>query len=752
MRKSILSVQGMTCGACVSRVERALARVEGVEQVAVNLATRSATVEYRDGDVSVSALLEVIEKAGYKAREVSERNEQGVFGQDHEEERQYRRLKGKLLVSGLLGAIIMAASMRPAWSPLSRLPEGQQHLILLFLTTPVLFWGGAQFFRGMVSSLRHGSADMNTLIALGTSAAYLYSAAVTFFPNFFFRAGSGTEVYYDTTAMIIVLILLGRTLETRARGQTSQAIVKLMGLRAKTARVFREGQEIDVPVEEVRVGDLVLVRPGEKIPVDGIVMEGRSAVDESMITGESLPVAKGPGDQLIGATLNKLGSFHFRATKVGKETALAQIIRLVEEAQGSKAPIQRLADLVAAYFVPAVIGISLVTFLSWEFLAPSASFSRALLSSVAVLIIACPCALGLATPTAIMVGTGKGAEHGILIRGGESLEMAHRLEVIVFDKTGTLTEGSPVVTDIRPQPGLSSEELLRLAASAERGSEHSLGEALVAAARQKGLTLEEPLDFLAIAGQGVRARVDGKGILLGNEKLMQEERVDLGNWEKEAQELAEEGKTPIYLAEARKVVGLFGVADTLKPHSVEAVQRLQALGVEVVMLTGDHRHTARAISRMAGIDCFIAEVSPEEKVSFIKKLQSEGKIVAMVGDGINDAPALAQAHVGIALGTGTDVAMEAADITLIRGDLRGVVAAIELSRKILRVIKGNLFWAFAYNVASIPIAAGLLYPLWGITLNPMIASAAMSFSSLSVVINSLRLKRFNLKRSNPCPS
>jgi Cu+-exporting ATPase len=585
---------------------------------------------------------------------------------------------------------------------------------------------------------------MNTLITVGTSAAYFYSVAATLFPSVFEAAGMKAEVYFDTSALIIVLIILGRLLEARAKGQTSEAIRKLARLQPKTARVVREGKEMDLPVEEVLPDDIVVVRPGERIPVDGIVVEGRSAVDESMITGESLPVKKEPEDEVIGATINKTGSFKFRATRVGKDTALAQIIRLVHEAQGSKAPIQRLADVISGYFVPIVISIAIATFVVWFNFGPSPALTFALLNFVGVMIIACPCALGLATPTAVMVGTGKGAENGILIKGGESLETAHKLNIIVFDKTGTLTKGEPEVTDTVAVTGFSEEDVLRLAASAEKVSEHPLGEAVVRSAVGRKLLLQDPQDFKAIEGHGIEAVVEEVRVLLGNRKLMNDRGIDVKDLELKAAQFCAEAKTPIYISFDGKAAGLLAVSDSLKETSRRAVERLKKLGLEVVMLTGDNRSTAEAIAAKAGIEKAIAEVLPEDKVDVIKGLQAGGRKVAMVGDGINDAPALAQADVGIAIGTGTDVAMEASDITLIKGDLNGVAAAIELSQKTIRVIKQNLFWAFFYNTAGIPVAAGILYPFFGLLLNPILASVAMAFSSVSVVSNSLRLRRVRL--------
>jgi Cu+-exporting ATPase len=614
------------------------------------------------------------------------------------------------------------------------------YFVLWILDTPVQFWIGWQFYQGAWGALRHGSANMNTLIAVGTSAAYLFSVAATLFPAFFRAGGIEPQVYFDTSAMIIVLILFGRWLEARAKGRASEAIRKLAELQPKTARVIREGKELDLPIKEVKIGDTVVVRPGEKIPVDGIITRGHSSVDESMVTGESMPVAKAAGDEVIGATLNKTGSFAFDATRVGKGTVLAQIIQMVRDAQGRKAHIQRLADVIAGYFVPVVIGIALLTFLIWMLFGPQPRLTFALLNFVAVMIIACPCALGLATPTAILVGTGKGAEKGILIKGGESLETAHKLDVIVFDKTGTLTQGQPVVTDVFTEDGITRDELLRLAGSAEKASEHPLGEAIVRAAEEREIPLASSSHFQALEGQGVEAEVEGRGVLLGKARLMQDRGLDVASWQDREDRLADEGKTPIYAALGDRVLGLLAVSDALKQGSSQAIERLKAMGLEVVMLTGDNRKTAETIARQAGIQRVYPEVLPQDKVEVVRGLQAGGSRVAMVGDGINDAPALAQADVGIALGTGTDVAMEAADITLIKGDLEGVADAIQLSRRTIRTIKQNLFWAFFYNTAGIPIAAGILYPFFGILLSPIFAAVAMAFSSVSVVSNSLRLR------------
>ena len=758
VEKVTIPISGISCATCVATIEEALRRSPGVVLATVNFATNAATVEFAPVAATVADLRRTIREAGYEPLEAAE----GSALADHEKtarEREIRALKRKLAVGIVLSVPIVLGSMRH-WLPW--VPEILQNFWALWaLTTPVQFWVGAQFYRGAWAALRHRTSDMNTLIAVGTSAAYFYSLAMTIAPDFFRARGITPAVHYETAAVIITLILLGRLLEAIAKGRTSEAIRRLMGLQSKSARVLRDGEETDVPLDEVRIGDRVVVRPGEKIPVDGIVREGVSAVDESMLTGESLPVEKRPGDGVIGATLNKTGTFRFEATKIGKETVLAQIIRLVEEAQGSKAPIQRLADRVAGVFVPTVIGIAVLTFLVWLAVGPRPPFLFAMLNFVAVLIIACPCALGLATPTAIMVGTGKGAELGILIRNGASLETTHKVTTVVFDKTGTLTKGEPEVTDIlraasrelraetdEPRAaieeprGVSAEELLRVAASLERGSEHPLGEAIVTRAKKQGLTLSEVTEFEAVPGLGVRGRVDGRTVLLGNARFLAESGFDVHSLAPAADELAAQGKTPMFVAMDGRAAGLIAVADTLKERSVEAIQALRRLGLELVMITGDNRRTAAAIATQVGIDRVLAEVLPEQKAGEIRKLQAEGKIVAMVGDGINDAPALAQADVGIAIGTGTDVAMEASDITLIRGDLTSVVTAIELSKRTIRTIRQNLFWAFLYNVLGIPIAAGVLYPFTGLLLDPMIGSAAMALSSVSVVSNSLRLRRF----------
>jgi Cu+-exporting ATPase len=738
-----LPVRGMSCASCVEKVQTALKNVPGVVKASVNFATEKATVEYLPAQVTTRDLAKAVHDAGYELLEPTE-GEDVVDKERQAREAEVRRLRNKFIVGLILvvPVLLLANLHMLGLSHLIALKGQTNFLIQLILQTPVQFWVGWQFYRGAWAAARHKTTDMNTLIAVGTSAAYLYSVVAIFFPHLFAAKGLAAGVYFDTAGAIVVLILLGRLLEARAKGHTSEAIKKLIGLQPKTAIVIRDGAEQEIPVADVQIDDQIMVRPGERIPVDGVVLEGYSAVDESMVTGESIPVEKQAGAEVIGATINKTGSFKFRATKVGKETMLAQIIRMVEEAQGSKPPIARLADVIASYFVPAVIGAAIVTFIIWYFFGPQPALTYAMLNFVAVMIIACPCAMGLATPTSIMVGTGKGAEQGVLIRGGEALETAHKLDAIILDKTGTITKGEPSVTDIVATDGYKAAEMLRLAASAERGSEHPLGEAILRKAKEDDIKLEEPKDFSAIPGQGIEAIIGGQKVLLGNMTLMKEKGVPVDKIKGKDTAFSEQGKTPMFMAVNGRPAGIIAVADTLKQDSAVAIDALHRLDLEVVMVTGDNKRTADAIAKQIGIDRVLAEVLPQVKAGEVKKLQAEGKRVGMVGDGINDAPALAQADVGIAIGTGTDVAIESSDITLIGGDLKGVVTAIALSKATIRNIKQNLFWAFAYNTILIPVAAGVLFPFFGILLNPIFAAGAMGLSSITVVSNALRLRRF----------
>ena len=742
--KIMIPIKGMTCAVCVEAVQKTLASLDGVVSASVNFASEKAAIEYFPSQTGIRKFRKAIKEAGYEIVE-AEKGENIVEKEQKEREISYRKLKLKVITGALLTfpLFILMQWDNIGLSKIWHIPMQLNFFLQFLIETPVQFWIGWQFYTGAFAAARHRTTNMNTLIAVGTSSAYIYSVAATFFPELFELKGYTAGVYFDTAATIIVLILLGRLFEARAKGQTSEAIKKLIGLQARTALILKDGQEIDIPVEEVEIGDIIIVKPGEKIPVDGVLKEGYSSVDESMVTGESMPTEKNIGDSVIGATINKTGSFRFEATKVGKDTMLSHIIGMVQSAQGSKPPIARMADLIASYFVPAVMSIASLTFIVWYFFGPEPSFTYAVLNFIAVLIIACPCALGLATPTSIMVGTGKGAENGILISSGEALETAHKINTVIFDKTGTLTKGSPEVTDII-KGDLSEEDILLYAASAEKGSEHPLAEAIIKKAKDYRIELKDAGQFKAVPGHGIKSEVNGKVVILGNERFMQDEGIDTGNLKIEAERLSKEGKTPMFLSVDKSASGIIAVSDTLKEESVEAVRSLHSLGIEVVMITGDNKRTGEAIASQAGIDRVLAEVLPEEKANEVKKLQSESRVVAMVGDGINDAPALAQADVGIAIGTGTDVAMEASDITLISGNIKGVVTAIALSKATLRNIKQNLFWAFAYNVILIPVAAGVLFPFFGILLNPMLAAGAMGFSSVTVVSNALRLKRFRV--------
>lgn len=726
--KQTFPIKGMHCASCVRVLEKSLSRVDGVSECVVNLATETASVVYDQKKVTDADLASAVANVGYKAginEELKTEDERSK-----EKKQELRNLRNKVFVALGLGSLIV-------WGSFPGLMEFSPNIlrnfwVQLILAFPVQFWAGLTFYQATIPALRHRTANMDTLVAIGTSVAFSYSAFVTIFPQLLESIGIKPEPYFDVSTIIIGLILLGRYFEAKAKAGTSEAIKKLIGLQAKTARVLRSGKEMDIPIDQVIIGDIIRVRPGEKIPVDGEIIEGVSSIDESMITGESIPVDKSKGDVIVGATINKTGTFLYKATKVGADTMLSQIIKLVTEAQASKAPIQRLVDLISSYFVPLVLMLAILTFMVWYIFGPAPSFLFAMLNMVAVLIIACPCAMGLATPTAIMVGVGKGAEQGILIKDAESLETAHKINTVVFDKTGTLTNGKPVVTDI-------VGDVLQLAASLEKGSEHSLAEAIVKKGETEGVEFIKVKEFKAIAGHGVEGLVDRKRVVLGNRRLMEKEKIKLK--EQDVERLENEGKTVMMLGVDGKLAGLIAVADTLKESAKEGVRKLQSMGIEVVMITGDNLRTANAIARKVGIERVLAEVLPDEKEKEVRKIQTEGKKVAMVGDGINDAPALAVADIGIAMGTGTDVAIESAGITLINKDLTSVGSAIVLSKKTMKTIKLNLFWAFGYNIILIPVAMGVLYPFYGILLNPIFASAAMALSSISVVGNSLLLKK-----------
>ena len=749
LTQETLHLEGMGCAACATTIETVVNKVSGVKNCNVNFALERATIEYDSRVTNLENIEAVITKAGYKAYPLeAENTNQSEDSEQEKRKKRQQELTQKVILGGVISIILMFGGL-PMMTGLSIpfIPHWLHNAWLqLVLSIPVVFWCGKGFYTGAIKALKRRTSDMNTLVALGTGAAFLYSLLATFFPQFFTSQGLKADVYYEAAVVIITLILLGRLLENRARSKTSEAIRKLMGLQAKTARVMRQGEPIDIAVEDVVIGDIILVRPGEKIPVDGTIIEGRSTLDESMITGESIPVEKEVGDEVIGATINKTGSFKFKADKVGKDTTLSQIIKLVEAAQNSKAPIQKIADQVIAWFVPGVMTIAVISFIYWLVFAQN--LSLAMVTTVSVLIIACPCALGLATPTSIMVGTGKGAENGILIKGADSLELAHKIKAIVLDKTGTLTQGKPTVTDYITVDGIVNNNelnILEIAAAIEHHSEHPLAEAIVTYAKSQGISNNLPKveNFEAMGGQGVQGRINEKLVQIGTQKWLEKLGVNTDELIEQAREWKSQAKTTPWIAINGEIKGLFAIADAVKHSSVEAVKKLKKMGLEVIMLTGDNQQTAQAIADEVGIYHLFAEVRPEEKADKIKEIQeSQDKIVAMVGDGINDAPALAQADVGIAIGTGTDVAMSASDITLISGDLQGIVTAIELSRATMKNIRQNLFFAFIYNSLGIPIAAGILYPFFGVLLNPMIAGAAMAFSSVSVVSNALRLRNF----------
>lgn len=737
--KITIAVGGMTCAACVRRVEEALNSVDGVIEANVNLANGHATIIHSVKWGGSDKLKEVIAEHGYEF--LGELKDDLVDPIESSRERELRDLKLKVACGAVLSVIIFFGSMQHWFGFLHIIPRQTMLWAMFVLTAPAVFWVGSRFFTGAVKAARQKTSDMNTLVAVGAFSAYAYSAAATFFPHYFMTAGVMPHVYYDGAAMIVTLILVGRLLEAKAKGKTSVAIKKLMGLRPKTAHLIREGQELEVAVEEVRIGDVLLVKPGGRIPVDGVILSGQSTIDESMLTGESMPVTREIGQKVFAATINKTGSFTFRATGVGAETALAQIIRMVEEAQGSKAPIQRLADKVASVFVPAVFLAAFITFAVWYFVPAQSNFGRALINFISVLVIACPCALGLATPTAIMVGTGLGAQSGILIKGGEALEKIHKLSVVVFDKTGTLTRGEMAVTDILANDGYNNKQIIAYAAALEKNSEHPLAQAIMQRAKEDGITVTAVDKFTALSGMGAKGLFEDKSFLIGNRFFMKSEDIPVDDLDEQADQFALEGKTVVYVASEKNVLGLIALADEPKTSAKPAIERLKSSGLKVVMITGDNAGTAQAIADQLGIERVMADVLPGKKADEIRKLQFAGEVVAMVGDGINDAPALAAADIGIAIGAGTDVAIEASDITLIRDDLLGVPEAINLSLCTMRVIKQNLFWAFFYNVIGIPVAAGALYPFWGILLNPEYAAAAMALSSVSVVSNSLRLRR-----------
>ncbi len=754
-----ICIRGMHCASCVSKIENELKAVPGVLSAEVNLGAEAASITYLSSMVSIPEIRKVIERLGYETvisdapctsdkpgeKEAAEPIDENQLAR----EKEYHTLLKKFIFAGVLSLPVMFFSYPELWGLPEQFQRGHETLRYIWmamglLALPVMFWSGSQFYTGAWAAFKNRAANMHTLIATGITAAWLYSTVAVLYPGIFPQEELADQ-FYDVVFVVVALVVLGMALEIRAKGKSSEAIKKLIGLQPKTARVIRDGKEMDVPVEEVVLDDIILVRPGEKIPVDGVLVEGSSSIDESMITGEAIPVEKRQGDEVIGATINKTGSFKFKATKVGKDTALAQIIEMVQQAQSSKAPIQRVVDTVAGYFVPAVIILSILAFVVWYDFGPQPNLVYALVIFVTTLIIACPCALGLATPISLMVGVGKGAENGILIRSGEALETAQRLNAIILDKTGTITEGKPTLTDVITVGDFKESDVLSLAASVEKASEHPLAEAIVRGAQERSLALTDPENFEAVPGHGVIATVNKRKVVLGNLKMMTKEEIQYAELQQHSQTLADEGKTPMFIAIDGQPAGIIAVADVVKADSRQAIAQLHKMGLEVIMITGDNQRTADAIARQVGVDRVLAEVLPEDKAFNVQKLQQEGKVVAMVGDGINDAPALAQADIGMAIGTGTDVAIEASDITLIKGSLKGVVLAIQLSKATMKNIRQNLFGAFFYNGLGLPIAAGVLYPFFGILLSPMIAGAAMAFSSVTVVTNANRLRRFTPK-------
>ncbi len=754
-----IGIVGMHDASSITQIEEGLKRTSGVLSASVDLATGSAIIKYIPGLADLNKIKNEIKKLGYDTFDTSgvksDKSEDSKAGKEEIDENQaarekeYKTLMKKFIFAAVLALPVIFFSYPTVWNLPEQFQMGSETLRLIWvamsiLSLPVMFWSGSQFYTGAWAGIKNRSANMNTLVATGISAAWLYSFVATYFPGVFPSAELADQ-FFDVIFVVVALVILGMALEIRAKGKSSEAIKKLMGLQAKTARVLRDGNEIDLPVEEVVLDDIIIVRPGEKIPVDGVIVDGSSSIDESMITGEAIPTEKNVNDEVIGSTINKTGSFKFKATKVGKDTTLSQIIKLVEQAQSSKAPIQKIVDKVSGYFVPGVIIIAILTFVVWYVFGPSPTLVYALITFVTVLVIACPCALGIATPISLMVGVGKGAENGILIRSGDALETAQKLDTIVLDKTGTITEGKPSLTDVITANGFTEEDVLMLSASVEKSSEHPLAEAIVNGAKDKSIKLKDAQNFNAIPGYGVDAEIDGRNILLGNIKMMEKFQIDLGELEEKSTRLADDGKTPMFVAIDNKAAGIIAVADIVKEDSVEAIIQLKKLGLEVVMITGDNTRTANAIAKQVGVDRVLAEVLPEDKALNVQKLQNEGKIVAMVGDGINDAPALAQADIGLAIGTGTDVAIEASDITLIKGSLKGVVLAVQLSKATMKNIRQNLFGAFFYNGLGLPIAAGVFYPFFGLLLSPLLAGAAMAFSSVTVVTNANRLRNFKPK-------